>query len=553
MIGLHYLLPVRGKMRASVLSRRSKGIQALGLYGKFLLCALLVLPLTGCGFLRSGLEKPLQADNHQKLQKEFNEKNIRNGGTHIDSIWDRIRGGERIYMRSVNGEVRDIIRNYQEHPRRLERLLERSALYIAYVVDELERHDLPRELALLPVVESAYDPFAYSAGRASGMWQFIPGTAKFYGLRRDTWYDGRRDVRASTQAALRYLADLYENSDGDWLHAIAGYNAGWGAVSRAIEKNRRRGRSLSAWDLPLPSETQAYVPRFCALTLLVRNPEKYGVRLPPIPERKYFAPVNVGSQIDLAIAAELADISIDEIYYLNPGFSRWATPPQGPHELLVPKGKRTQFLQALEELPFEERLGWAIHRVVPGDTLSRIAREYDTTVEALRKLNNMEGDWIRAGSDLLIPAAAHPPESYVLNRNSLEPVQSARQEKDALRINYTVRKGDSLWGIARRYGIRGYGKITDWNSLSPRESLHPGQRLVLWIPRPSSLPSLERKREPVIRKVNYRVRRGDSLSKIATYFGVKVAALANWNSIRVQSVIHPGQILIIYVDALRNH
>lgn len=461
-------------------------------------------------------------------------------------IWRRLQAGFRMDLSDVhdNAAVNLEIENYQRYPRNLQRALERAEPYLYYVINELKRRRMPTELALLPVVESAYDPFAYSSGRASGIWQFIPSTARFYQLDQNWWYDGRRDVRAATDAALRYLQDLNEEADGNWFYALAGYNAGFKAVSRAISRNRRRGLPTRFWDLrQLPKETRIYVPRFFALVKIVSNPEAYGFSLPPIADAPYFRVVNVGTQIDLAKAAELADVGKDEIYALNAGFNRWTTPPQGPHELLLPIANAKLLERALEELKPSQRLGWTRYVVARGDTLGSIANRFNTPVEALKQLNGIEDtNFIDVGDSLLIPSAAFPRE----DSDSETPGAGARKApKDTRRITYEVRRNDSLWSIAEAHGIRGYGKIARWNNISPQTPLLPGQKLTLWV---SENPVRPRTRDPVIRKVHYVVRRNETLSFIARKFGVKLLDLQHWNSLETDSVLQPGQVLVLYMN-----
>ena len=228
---------------------------------------------------------------------------------------------------------------YARHPEYMRRVSQRAGRYAAHILQEVEQRDMPAEIALLPIVESAYDPFAYSHGRAAGLWQFIPATGKRYGLKQDWWYDGRRDLVESTRAALDYLEYLHKRFHGDWLLALAAYNSGEGTVIRAIRRNRRKGKPVSFWDLDLPRETRAYVPKLIALKQLVNSPEKYGVKLEQVDIEPPFEMIDTGGQIDLAIAADLAGIDLDELYRFNPGFNQWATPPKGPHRLLIPSAQ----------------------------------------------------------------------------------------------------------------------------------------------------------------------------------------------------------------------
>jgi hypothetical protein len=222
---------------------------------------------------------------------------------------------------------------------------------------------LPLELALLPIVESAYDPFAYSHGRAAGLWQMIPGTARRFGVKQNWWYDGRRDVVDSTRAALDYLEYLYELNDGDWLNAIASYNSGEGNVLRSVKRNRKAGKPEDFWNLRLPRETSMYVPKLLALVDIVRNPERYNLTLPAVVDEPQFVVADIGSQLDLALAAELAGVDVDTVYTFNPGYNRWSTDPAGPHRLVLPVDVAEDFEMALAEVPEKERVRWLRHKV----------------------------------------------------------------------------------------------------------------------------------------------------------------------------------------------
>src|SRR5215472_3803727 len=251
-------------------------------------------------------------------------------------LFDRIRAGFRLEDGSEHAAVDQQLRWYVSNPDYLQRAFGRADLSLYYIVTELERRGMPLELALLPVVESAFEPYAYSRARASGLWQFIPGTGSKYGLKQDWWYDGRRDIVESTRAALDYLQSLHDEFNGDWLLAIAAYNCGEALVERAVEMNQGAGRPVDFWDLWLPRETKAYVPKLLAMKRLVQDPEANGLAFSPIPNQPYFTRVSTVSQINLKLAAEIAGVTPDELYELNPAFHRFATDPAGPHSLLLP-------------------------------------------------------------------------------------------------------------------------------------------------------------------------------------------------------------------------
>ncbi|TQV81299.1 LysM peptidoglycan-binding domain-containing protein [Exilibacterium tricleocarpae] len=468
---------------------------------------------------------------------------------HHGNLWDRLRAGYQLDV-VMNERVKLHLDWYARHQGYMNRISERASRYLFHIVEELEARELPLELALLPIVESAFDPFAYSHGRASGMWQFIPATGRQYGLEQNWWYDGRRDIEASTQAAINYLSDLHRRFKGDWLLALAAYNTGEGNLQRAIRRNRRQGKATDFWALKLPRETRAYVPQLLALAVLVGDPAQHQISLKEIPNRPYFTRVNVNSQIDLAQAATLAEIDIDELYLLNPGYNRWATDPQGSHHLLLPVAEAERFSAKLQALPRDERIGWERYIVKSGDSLLIIARHFNTSVESLKKANSLRGNVIRVGQPLLIPVATQPAKHYAFSADQRLRRKQARSRggEGTARVSYRVQPGDSFWKIARRHNIQ-VKDIARWNGMAPKDLLHPGQELVLWTrPGREAQRPVARLDNPVIRKVAYRVRRGDSLARIAGKFNLSVKDILSWNTLNKSKYIHPGQSLTLFVD-----
>jgi membrane-bound lytic murein transglycosylase D len=437
---------------------------------------------------------------------------------------------------------------YAQHPDYIERVFGRGSRYLHHIAETLEARGMPLDIALLPIVESAFDPFAYSRGRASGLWQIIPGTGDMLGLKQNWWYDGRRDVVDSTRAALDYLELLHNKFDGDWLLAIAGYNSGEGHVARAIDKARSEGRPTDFWSLrkDLRSETAAYVPKLIAIRELVARPEAFGLNLPVIDNQPFFAAVETDGQIDVALAAELGELSIDTLYELNPGINRWATDPDGPHRLLVPVDNAVEIEAALSALDPADRVRWTRHPITSGETLGQIAERYDTTPAVLRDINGLAGNIIRAGDYLMIPHASASAGSYSLSVEARTSRQQ-NQERDGNRIDYQVRAGDSLWSIAKRYGV-GTDELASWNAMAPRDTLSVGRRLVVWSDEPlqASLAAIEG--PSAIRQVNYVVRSGDSLAAIAKRFRVTVGSLLDWNGLSADRYLQPGQQLVLFVD-----
>jgi membrane-bound lytic murein transglycosylase D len=438
---------------------------------------------------------------------------------------------------------------YKAHPNYLNRVFNRAQRYLYYISAELKKRHMPVDLALLPVVESAYDPFAYSHGRASGLWQIIPSTGRRLHLKQDWWFDGRRDVVESTRAALDYLQSLHDEFDGDWLLAIAGYNSGAGNIERAIRHAERRGKPTTFWGIQpyLPPETRTYVPRLLAIRDLVADPDAYDVSLPDLPNEPYFSVVKTNSQIDMSLASQLAGIDIDDLYALNAGVNRWATDPNGPFRLLVPTDQAGVLTEKLADLGQRERVKWTRHKVRRGETLGQIARHYRTTPAVLRQINDLHGNLIRAGHYLMIPHALQSMHAYTQS----VPERVARtlgRERRGERHTYVVRRGDSLWTISQRFGVSAR-KLASWNAMAPTDVLSVGRKLVVWTGN-ATLETASTDDAPSnrIRRVNYVVHRGDSLARIARRFRVTVHELTKWNGISAHDYLHPGQHLTMYVD-----
>lgn len=470
-----------------------------------------------------------------------------------DNLWDYLGKHFSLSTAGGDGRVQGELNWFAEHGSYLQRTANRARPYLYYIVRQVQAHKMPLDIALLPVVESAFDPFAYSNGRAAGLWQFIPGTGRRWDLKQDWWYDGRRDIVASTNAALDYLQYLHNEFNNDWLLALAAYNSGGGTVSRAIERNRRRGLPTDFWHLDLPAETRAYVPRLLAICQLIATSGHDGVDLPAIPNKPYLAEVDAGGQIDLATAARLAGISNEQMYLLNPGFNRWATDPKGPYTLLVPLDKKDAFATALASLPPHDRVQWDTHSVHSGDTLGGIARHYHTTVAVLRQLNGIHGNLIRVHQMLLIPVARKTLADVTL----VAEARVARRHRYAHdryeshgRIVHHVRQGESLWSIARRYNVK-VAELIQWNGLGRHHLLHVGQKLTIRSRHARALDTASAAGpgpQDSQRTVYYTVHEGDSLYSISSRFRVSVANIANWNGINKHGYIHAGEQLKLYVD-----
>ena len=464
--------------------------------------------------------------------------------------WYRLQQGMSLQPVD-NKRVAVQLKWYLEHRGYLERVMQRAEPILPFILDELEKRNLPTELALLPVVESAYQTFAYSHGRASGLWQIIPSTGRFLGLKQNWWYDGRRDLIESTRAAIRYLDGLAREFDGDWELALASYNAGPGKIRSAVRYNRRKNRPTDFWHLTnIRRETRDYVPKLFALKELFANPDKYQFELRPISNEPLYTIVELNGQIDLALAADLAGITINELYQLNPAFNRWATAPDGPHRLLIPRDRSTQFKLALQQIPAEKRINWVRHKIKSGETLSQISRRYRTSTALIIKVNKIRGTRIRAGKYLMVPTATKSLNSYKLSKSArIKSIQNT--PRSGTRHEHIVRSGQSLWSISRNYNVS-TSALAKWNGIAPIDTLSIGQKLVIWSNQTAELQRAsfnDTSPRQNLYPLRYTVRKGDSLSRIADRFNIRVSDIKRWNTIG--KYLQPGQKLKLYIDVTR--
>jgi len=474
--------------------------------------------------------------------------------TRLDT-WERIRNGFDL-PDVEHKRIEQELNWFKRHPEYMKRVVERARPYLHYIIETVEAAGIPSEIALLPIVESAFQPFAYSHGRAAGIWQFIPATGKRYGLKQNWWYDGRRDVFESTKAAIKLLKNLNRNFKGDWMHALAAYNTGDARVKRSIRRNKRRGKSTDFFALKLPKETRAYVPKLLALKKIINNPEEYGIELDEIPDKPYFEQVKLDSQIDLALAADLAGLPLDDLYRLNSGYNRWATSPNGPYDLLLPLTHAEQFKTKIAELPADKRIRWIRHRVRKGETLGTIAQKFHTSVRTIKRINRLRGKTIRAGRGLTIPVASRSLREYRLSANQRKS-KLQNIPRQGRKVSHIVQQGDTFWDLAQYHRV-GVKQLAKWNSMAPRDRLQAGQRLIIWSRRGSSVSSVDIEslsappRRNITKRIGYRVRNGDSLARISSKFKVTIKQLKRWNrSVQTKKYLQPGQWLTLIVDVAR--
>lgn len=474
--------------------------------------------------------------------------------TRLDT-WERIRNGFDL-PDVEHKRIEQELNWFKRHPEYMKRVVERARPYLHYIIETVEAAGLPSEIALLPIVESAFQPFAYSHGRAAGIWQFIPSTGKLYGLKQNWWYDGRRDVFESSKAAIKLLKNLNRNFKGDWMHALAAYNTGGARVNRSIRRNKRLGKSTDFFSLKLPKETRDYVPKLLALKKIINNPEEYNIELDEISDTPYFEQVKLDSQIDLALAADLAGLPLDDLYKLNSGYNRWATSPNGPHDLLLPLTHVEQFKTKLAELPADKRIKWIRHRVRNGETLGTIAQKFHTSIRTIKRINRLRGKTIRAGRGLTIPVASRSLREYRLSANQRKS-KLQNIPRQGRKVSHIVQSGDTFWDLAQYHRV-GVKQLAKWNSMAPRDRLQAGQRLIIWSRRGSSISSVDVEnlsappRRNITKRIGYRVRNGDSLARISSKFKVSIRQLKSWNrSVRTKKYLQPGQWLTLIVDVAR--
>ncbi len=468
-----------------------------------------------------------------------------------NNAWTRLQAG--MQMNSVmNNRVKVQLDWFLAHRGYLDRVMKRAEPILPFILDVINEKNLPTEMALLPIVESAYQAFAYSHGRASGMWQIIPSTGKYLGLKQNWWYDGRRDIIESTHAATNYLQSLAKQFDGDWELALASYNAGPGKIRSAIRYNKKKGKKTDFWHLTrIRRETRDYVPKLLALKELFAHPEKYQLDLLHVEDDHQYEIVELDSQIDLALAADLAGITTEELYQMNPAFNRWATAPKGPHRLLLPKENTQQFKEKLAKLPKSKRVNWVRYKIKNGDTLSQIARKYRTSTALIKSVNKIKKSNIRAGKYLLIPTSTKSIQKYSLSQNSRQS-KIQNTARSGTKVTHIVKSGDSFWSISRKYNVN-TRSVAKWNGMAPIDTLRIGQKLVIWkkttakVQRVSLVGTSSPQQK--MHALRYTVRKGDSLSRIADKFNLRVADIKKWN--KVGKYIQPGQKLKLYVDITR--
>ncbi len=394
-------------------------------------------------------------------------------------LWERIRRG--FAMPNLDNDlVRQQEQWYASRPEYMQRMTERSRKYLFHIVEELERRGMPTELALLPFIESAFNPQAVSSARAAGMWQFMPATGQFFELKQNVFRDDRRDVLASTRAALDYLQKLY-GMFGDWHLALAAYNWGEGSVGRAIARNQKNGLGTSYADLNMPSETRSYVPKLQAVKNIVAGPDNFRTELPLIENHPYFQSVAVTRDIDVELAARLADVSVADFKALNPSMKRPVILAAGTPEILLPWDNAKVFKRNFEAYSEGQYASWTAWSAPATMSASEAARRVGMKEADLRTVNTIPPRMlIKAGSVLIVPRSAKMQEdvaSHVADNGQLNLAPEAVTRRTTVKAG----KRDTVASIAKRYRLKP-AQVADWNAVGPSAAFKAGQHVVVYLP-----------------------------------------------------------------------
>jgi len=414
--------------------------------------------------------------------QEMRTQTVAITATPVD-LWERIRRGYAMPELQTN-LVRDREQWYSSRPEYILRMTERSRKYLFHIVEELEMRNMPTELALLPFVESAFNPQAVSSAKAAGMWQFMPATGKTFELKQNVFRDDRRDVLASTRAALDYLQKLYAQF-GDWHLALAAYNWGEGSVARAIAKNQRLGLPTAYTDLSMPQETQYYVPKLQAIKNIVGQPQRFGAQLPDIGNHPYFKSVSIGRDIDVTIAAKLADVALDDFKSLNPSVNKPVIMAAGTPQVLLPWDNADIFEKNLQEFKGPRLASWTVWVAPSTMRIAEAAKQVGMSEAQLREINNIPARMlIKAGSTLLVPRAVNSQKDVsesVADRGQV----SLTPEMVSVRKTIRAGKTDTIATLSKRFNVSA-SNLAQWNKLAANAKIKPGQSLAIFVTVPAA-------------------------------------------------------------------
>ena len=483
---------------------------------QLLICLIFIFALSSCQTTdtpTSSIEKKIEK-SEKLIETEIQYTNI------WDYIVQNSNTENELYLDDVTLEF---INKHLKNKDNFNEFLSNSYYFIYYVVQELEAANLPVELALIPFIESNYDPFSISPSGAVGLWQFMPKTGRFYNLEKSWWNEDRHDPYRSTHAAIGYFKYLFDRFDNDIYLALAAYNAGPTYLDRHINKNKRKNLNTDFWSLNLNDQVTNYIPKYVALREIIFNSEKYEVKLPEIPVESVVKKIEIPGQVEILNLSEYLDIKPELIYKLNAGYTKWASAPKDKSIFYVPIEKT--YLLDSPDSPFENvnQINWISHKVVSGDNLWDLAEKYDTEIQIIKKINYLEKDILSINDTLLIPLSS-------MQSNNFIPYEM-----------HIVSEGDTLWDIAEKYNIE-LAHLIKINSLNKNAYLQLGQQLTI------GNKNIHRNIESKKRTILYSVKQGDNLYKISDLFDVSIESIKEINEFQSNQLM-PGQIIKIAIRA----
>ena len=489
---------------------------------RFLKTISLLILIVGCQQIEVYQENPSEL-NVIDIGIEANVIEINSNPPYQD-VWDFIKQNNTSQNTNIlNDQVLAYMNMHLKDLDKFDDYLIDSYYFLYFVIQELEKNNLPLELAILPYIESNYDPFSISSSGAVGIWQFMPRTGRLYQLDRSWWNEDRHDPFRSTEAAVKYLKYLYQRFDENIYHTLAAYNAGPSLLDRRINQNKRRGMDTDFWSLNVPVQTKNYVPKYIALKELIFNSDSYGIKLPQIPYEPVVKKISIPGQVEVLTLSEYLDIKPELLYKLNAGYTKWASAPEDESVFYIPSEKYILFED--EDNPFKNsnQINWISHVVQSGDSLWSLASKYDTEVKIIKKINYLNNDLLSINDTLLIPLSKSKSNNFI-------PYEM-----------YIVSEGDTLWSIAKEYNIE-IRDLSRMNSIDENSYLQLGQQLSI------GNKNIHRNMESKKRTILYSVKQGDNLFKISELFDVSIRSIEEINNFN-NTTLMPGQIIKVAIRA----
>ena len=489
---------------------------------RFLKTIPLLILIVGCQQIEVYQENPSEL-NEIDIGIEANVTEISTTQPYQD-VWDFIKQNNTSQNTNIlNDQVLAYMNMHLKDLDKFDEYLNDSYYFLYFVIQELEKNNLPLELAILPYIESNYDPFSISSSGAVGIWQFMPRTGRLYQLDRSWWNEDRHDPFRSTEAAVKYLKYLYQRFDQNIYLTLAAYNAGPSLLDRRINQNKRRGMDTDFWSLNVPVQTKNYVPKYIALRELILNSDNYGIKLPLIPYEPVVKKISIPGQVEVLTLSEYLDIKPELLYKLNAGYTKWASAPEDESVFYIPSEKYILFEN--EDNPFKNsnQINWISHIVQSGDSLWSLALKYDTEVKIIKKINYLNSDLLSINDTLLIPLSKSKSNNFI-------PYEM-----------YIVSEGDTLWSIAKEYNIE-IRDLSRMNSIDENSYLQLGQQLSI------GNKNIHRNMESKKRTILYSVKQGDNLFKISELFDVSIRSIEEINNFK-NTTLMPGQIIKVAIRA----